>query len=155
MDPDRTLEALERDFPEVLEGEALPDAELANHVRHEALFGLRMGTEARGELNRRPEEIHVILDGLSRRSADADLDRDSPLLLLKLRQRAMDSSGATGRRHCRQETGHDAVAGMLYLAATQGPQGIPDNLVMDLQKGHGRPVAMEQAQFGRSSMSPE
>ena len=32
VDPDRTLEALERDFPEVLESEALPDAELANHV---------------------------------------------------------------------------------------------------------------------------
>jgi hypothetical protein len=78
VDPDRTLEALERDFSEVLESEALPDAELANHVRYEALFRLRMGTEARCELNCRPEEIHMVLDGLSRRGADPDLDRDSP-----------------------------------------------------------------------------
>ena len=54
----------------------------ANHVRYEALFRLRMGTEARGELNRRPEEIHMVLDGLSRRGADPDLDRNSPFLLL-------------------------------------------------------------------------
>jgi hypothetical protein len=57
VDPDRTLEALERDFFEVLKSEALPDAELANHVRYEALFRQRMRTKARSELNRRPEEI--------------------------------------------------------------------------------------------------
>jgi hypothetical protein len=118
VDPDRTLEALERDFSEVLESETLPDAELANHVRYETLFRLRMGTEARGELNRRPEEIHMVLDGLSRRGANPDLNRDSPFLLPILRQCAMDSSGATGRSHRRQETCHDAVACMLYLAAT-------------------------------------
>ena len=66
-----------------------------------------------------------------------------------LRQCVMDSSGATGRRHRRQETGHDAVSGVLYLAATKGPQGIPDNLVMDLQKGHGRLVAMELRELCR------
>jgi hypothetical protein len=38
-----------------------------------------MGTEARGELNRRPEEIDMVLDGLSRRGPG--LDRDSPFLL--------------------------------------------------------------------------
>ena len=75
MDPDRTLEALERDFSEVLKSKALPDAELTNHVRYEALFRLRVGTEARGELNRRPEEIHMVLDGLSRRGADLKMLR--------------------------------------------------------------------------------
>ena len=108
-----------------------------------------MGTEARGELNRRPEEIHMVLDGLSRRGADPYLDRNSPFLMPILRQCVMDSSGATGRRHRRQETGHDAVSGVLYLAATKGPQGIPDNLVMDLQKGHGRLVAMELRELCR------
>ena len=118
MDPDRTLEPLERDFSEILKSEALPDAELTNHVRYEALFRLRMRTEARGELNRRPEEIHMVLDGLSRRGADPDLDRNSPFLLPVLRSALWISSGATGRSHRRQETCHDAVACMLYLAAT-------------------------------------
>jgi len=43
--PDPAFETLERDFPEIPKGEALPDAELANHVRYQALFRLRMGTE--------------------------------------------------------------------------------------------------------------
>lgn len=150
MDPDRALEALERDLPEVLEGEALADAELAHHVRNQTLFRLRMRTEARGELNRLPEAIHVILDRLPGRGADPDLDRESPFLLIVLRQRTMDSSGAAGRRHCRKKTGHDAVGGVLDLAASQGPQGIAEDLVMDLQDRHGRVVAMALREFRRT-----
>jgi hypothetical protein len=33
-----------------------------------------MGTEPRGELNRRSEEVQVILDRLSRRDTDPNLD---------------------------------------------------------------------------------
>jgi hypothetical protein len=43
--PDPAFATLERDFPEIPKGETLPDAELANHVRYQALFRLRMGTE--------------------------------------------------------------------------------------------------------------
>ena len=59
------LESLERHFAQVLEREPLAEAKLGDHIRDEALGGLRLRTKARRELNRRSEEIPVILDGLS------------------------------------------------------------------------------------------
>ena len=61
-----------------------------------------MGTEPRGKLNRRSKEIQMILDGISRRGTDPNLDRESSVLLLVLSQRTLDLSSAVSRRHSRQ-----------------------------------------------------
>ena len=99
-----------------------------------------MGTEPRGKLNRRSKKIQMILDGLSRRGTDPNLDRESSVLLLVLSQRTLDLSSAASRRHSRQETRHDAISGVPDLATAPCGPGISDDRGMDLKKSHGRVV---------------
>ncbi len=98
-----------------------------------------MGTKPRGKLNRRSEEIQVILDGFSRRGTDSNPHR-IPVCLLVLSERTLDPSSAASRRHSRCETRHDAISGVLDLAAAPCSQGISDDRVMDVKNSHRRVV---------------
>src|SRR5262245_5093887 len=53
----RTLESLEGHFPQILEGQALSEAQVGNRARDQNLLGLGVGTEPCRELNRRAEEV--------------------------------------------------------------------------------------------------
>jgi hypothetical protein len=57
--------------------------------------------------------------------------------LLVLCQRKLDLVSATSRCHSRHETRHDAVPGVLDLAAARCGKSISDDPVMDRKKGHG------------------
>lgn len=52
MDSHRSIKAFERNFSEVQERQAFPDAQLGNGIGHQALIRLRIGTKPRGKLNR-------------------------------------------------------------------------------------------------------
>jgi hypothetical protein len=115
VNSDRALESFDGDFSQVLEGEALPNAQFGDHVRYQNLIRLCVGTEPCGQLNRRSEEILLMLDRFSRRGADPDLDRALGVFLLILSQRPLNPSCAPNRRRCRHKRRHDAVASMLDL----------------------------------------
>src|SRR4029450_13495370 len=117
MHPDRLIETPERDFTEILERQALADAQFGDHVGNETLLWLRMRAKPRRELDRRPEEIVMVLDRLARGSTDAHLDRNLFCSLLVLGQRILDPVRATRRCRGRHEGRHDSIPGMLHLAA--------------------------------------
>jgi hypothetical protein len=117
VDPDRAIKALERNLSQVVEGETLSHAQLGNRIRNQTLLRLSIGAKPRGELNRRSKQIQVILDRLSRSGADPDLDWHVAAHLLVLSQATLDLTRAANRRDSRYEARHDAVSGVLDLAA--------------------------------------
>jgi len=58
----------------VVEQEPLAGDELAHDVRDEDLAALGLGGDARGDDDRRTEEVVVLGDGLARVEADTDAD---------------------------------------------------------------------------------
>jgi hypothetical protein len=99
-----------------------------------------MGAEPRRQLNRRPEQVPVILDGLPGRGTDAHGDREVFVGLGVRRQLALGSTRATNRRDRRMERSHDAVPGVLDFTASRSAQRPANDFVVDAKQGHRRIV---------------
>ena len=122
-------------------GQALSDAQLGDHIGYETLLGLRIRAKTRRELHRQSKEIQVIFYWLTRRGPDSNLKGNLFLVVLVLSQRELDSGGAASRCHCGHEGRHDAIAGVLDLAAAGFAQGVANDSVVDFEERHGAVVA--------------
>src|SRR5262249_58764076 len=115
---------------DVEEPEPFSHAEVAHQGRREDLAGLGVAAGARGELDAGTEEVPVVLDGLARAEADADVERGVFLVLVVHGElllgidRALDGAAGLGER------GPDAVAGMLLLLFPPCPKRPADRGVV-------------------------
>ena len=121
-------------MPAILEHERLPDAQLADGERHVDVAGVGLPTESSRELHCGSEQIVVVVgEWLARTDADADVQRHlglgvEDIELLLHRDRKGD------RRRDGRERSHDAVAGVLHLAAAMVFQLGTHDLVVPAQE---------------------
>ena len=116
MRANRATETFQGNFAEVFELEPLANTKFGNRVGHQDLFWSGMLAQPARQLNRRSKEIVMLLDRLTCCGADSNLERTLGIRLPMFVQLALNLNCAANRARCRNERGHDAVAGVLNLA---------------------------------------
>jgi hypothetical protein len=140
------IEAFEAYFADVLEQKSFAEAQFGDCIRDKDLFRLRVSAEARSELNCRSKQIVVLLNGFADCGADSNLERVLGIFLRVLFQFALDLNRASHCSCCRNEGGHNPVAGMLNLASTKSGQRIAHDRVMDAKYYKRRFVSQQLGQ---------
>src|SRR3990170_730987 len=144
---DGVLEPAQGDLSPIGEEELLASDDLADTFRDEYLAALSLGGDAGGEDDRRPEQISLLLDGLTGVEADADAERLGRRLVTR-GERSLKGGCALQGARCGAEGGHEAVAHRLDLGAAVGRQGLAGQALVLAHQFAGAGVAEALSEGG-------